>query len=246
MIDAQSPRWMRDEDAPACCNLACGAPFGVLRRRHHCRKCGSIFCDSCCPDASPSRMCVSCSADHVRPVVQHATLSAFTSGSLRGLLSRTMSAGSNPSPRDEGKEPVESYYCQICFGNNDVLDAVKLAACGHHFCVDCMRGYLESKINDGQTHPRCFHVESDKSCDRMIDKADVQRVVPAETMAKFERFLRNEKDSNNRDCPKCDAGNTGDPLSPAMRCGACSHAFCYAHGDAHTDSQVGLALNFYL
>jgi hypothetical protein len=53
-IGPQSASWMRDEDALMCCNPACsGAPFGLLRRRHHCRACGRIFCGLCCPISTP-------------------------------------------------------------------------------------------------------------------------------------------------------------------------------------------------
>ncbi|KAL2918785.1 hypothetical protein HK105_201619 [Polyrhizophydium stewartii] len=37
--------WQHDDDAPACNN--CRRKFGFLLRRHHCRRCGHIFCDTC-------------------------------------------------------------------------------------------------------------------------------------------------------------------------------------------------------
>lgn len=44
-IQANSPQWMAD-DASVCC-LFCQRDFGFVRRRHHCRACGKLFCDSC-------------------------------------------------------------------------------------------------------------------------------------------------------------------------------------------------------
>ncbi|KAJ1369722.1 hypothetical protein KIN20_031265 [Parelaphostrongylus tenuis] len=38
-------RWVPDEDCEQC--TACSAPFTVVRRRHHCRNCGRIFCNKC-------------------------------------------------------------------------------------------------------------------------------------------------------------------------------------------------------
>ncbi|ETN70199.1 FYVE zinc finger [Necator americanus] len=38
-------RWVPDEDCEQC--TACSAPFTVVRRRHHCRNCGRIFCNRC-------------------------------------------------------------------------------------------------------------------------------------------------------------------------------------------------------
>jgi hypothetical protein len=53
---------MRDDDAPACCNPNCRELFGLLVWRHHCRGCGRIFCDECCPDAEPARICTPCNS----------------------------------------------------------------------------------------------------------------------------------------------------------------------------------------
>jgi len=37
--------WVRDEDVTSC--MKCSTPFGVLKRKHHCRACGQIFCWKC-------------------------------------------------------------------------------------------------------------------------------------------------------------------------------------------------------
>ncbi|XP_037773808.1 RUN and FYVE domain-containing protein 2-like [Penaeus monodon] len=37
--------WQRDATASAC--MLCGTAFTLLRRRHHCRHCGRIFCSGC-------------------------------------------------------------------------------------------------------------------------------------------------------------------------------------------------------
>lgn len=38
-------RWQHDIEAVVC--AACHAPFTTLRRKHHCRSCGRIFCGHC-------------------------------------------------------------------------------------------------------------------------------------------------------------------------------------------------------
>jgi len=56
--------WVPDEAMDEC--ESCGAAFGIMRRKHHCRRCGHIFCDACCPKGhgstgSRERVCAICS-----------------------------------------------------------------------------------------------------------------------------------------------------------------------------------------
>ena len=44
----QRAPWKHDSEAAACDR--CKQPFNVFRRRHHCRRCGGIFCDECCSE----------------------------------------------------------------------------------------------------------------------------------------------------------------------------------------------------
>jgi len=47
-----APRWVADEERSAC--VQCELGFTVLRRRHHCRACGEVFCGDC----SFARLCL--------------------------------------------------------------------------------------------------------------------------------------------------------------------------------------------
>eukprot|EP01062_Namystynia_karyoxenos_P014725 TRINITY_DN15310_c0_g1_i2.p1 TRINITY_DN15310_c0_g1~~TRINITY_DN15310_c0_g1_i2.p1 ORF type:complete len:518 (+),score=96.91 TRINITY_DN15310_c0_g1_i2:86-1639(+) len=59
--------WRPDEDAAECAQ--CGQPFHFVRRRHHCRRCGEIFCNDCSSERhvpygdaneEPQRVCDAC------------------------------------------------------------------------------------------------------------------------------------------------------------------------------------------
>ncbi|KAG0715918.1 Lateral signaling target protein 2 [Chionoecetes opilio] len=47
----EPPAWVPDQQAPRC--MACGASFTMVRRRHHCRNCGKVFCAQCSQHAVP-------------------------------------------------------------------------------------------------------------------------------------------------------------------------------------------------
>lgn len=58
-------RWREDEDRTAC--QSCHTPFDDLRRRHHCRHCGDLFCQQCSKSSimhpltnTPERSCKDC------------------------------------------------------------------------------------------------------------------------------------------------------------------------------------------
>lgn len=63
--DEEGIMWQEDHIAKAC--NYCGNEFGLLRRRHHCRACGYVFCATCTPfsmslkkEKGPVRVCIEC------------------------------------------------------------------------------------------------------------------------------------------------------------------------------------------
>lgn len=72
-----NPVWMPDEVTANC--MDCNAHFTLLRRRHHCRRCGKIFCARCSAHSitlpryghyKPVRVCNSCFICRVTSVVE--------------------------------------------------------------------------------------------------------------------------------------------------------------------------------
>ncbi|XP_041968812.1 RUN and FYVE domain-containing protein 2 isoform X2 [Aricia agestis] len=61
----EAPNWASDKDATAC--TACSKEFTIARRKHHCRRCGNIFCGACSEktaalpgNTKPVRVCDNC------------------------------------------------------------------------------------------------------------------------------------------------------------------------------------------
>ncbi|XP_039285147.1 zinc finger FYVE domain-containing protein 21 isoform X2 [Nilaparvata lugens] len=61
------PQWTPDKEATHC--TKCSTKFGFTTRRHHCRRCGQIYCSSCCDEKleiprmcfiDPVRVCLNC------------------------------------------------------------------------------------------------------------------------------------------------------------------------------------------
>lgn len=44
-MDGKVP-WKKDRESTSCEH--CEVSFGLLRRKHHCRRCGGIYCNDCC------------------------------------------------------------------------------------------------------------------------------------------------------------------------------------------------------
>ncbi|XP_029645514.1 lateral signaling target protein 2 homolog [Octopus sinensis] len=57
----EPPPWVPDEQCPHC--SSCKAPFTFVKRRHHCRNCGKVFCSRCSANSVPLPQ-----YGHVKPV----------------------------------------------------------------------------------------------------------------------------------------------------------------------------------
>ncbi|KAJ7171720.1 FYVE zinc finger-domain-containing protein [Mycena crocata] len=45
--------WKADSSASHCDNFYCRVPFSIFERRHHCRKCGGVYCAPCTERSTP-------------------------------------------------------------------------------------------------------------------------------------------------------------------------------------------------
>ena len=70
-LGREPPPWVPDSDAPQC--SGCNIKFTFTKRRHHCRACGKVFCNSCCSLRffleflnAVARVCITCYPELIR------------------------------------------------------------------------------------------------------------------------------------------------------------------------------------
>jgi hypothetical protein len=133
--------------------------------------------------------------------------------------------------------------CEFCQERHQVgSDTVKLKNCGHMYCKDMFRGWLDSKVTEAAIHPICFAacgVTVDDlgvpQCKTPIDDQDIRAHISPELLEKFERFKNHEEQPNLRSCPKCSFEQVGAALDPEMTCEQCENKYCFEHAGAHPD-----------
>eukprot|EP01060_Flectonema_neradi_P000210 TRINITY_DN10148_c1_g2_i1.p1 TRINITY_DN10148_c1_g2~~TRINITY_DN10148_c1_g2_i1.p1 ORF type:complete len:209 (+),score=33.79 TRINITY_DN10148_c1_g2_i1:112-738(+) len=50
-IERSNADWEKDNFIQTCPGSECGLKFSLMKRKHHCRGCGKVFCDSCAPES---------------------------------------------------------------------------------------------------------------------------------------------------------------------------------------------------
>ncbi|RKP08101.1 hypothetical protein THASP1DRAFT_23846 [Thamnocephalis sphaerospora] len=109
--------WKPDDQADRCATLTCQKPFTLFERRHHCRRCGEIFCAACSANLLPldqdaeyhpagvmSRACNRCMGEAQRTVAErnrsaHGAHPEMAASGWRGeahVASSNLSAASSP------------------------------------------------------------------------------------------------------------------------------------------------------
>ncbi|GAA6016064.1 hypothetical protein JCM10207_004429 [Rhodosporidiobolus poonsookiae] len=108
--------WIADESVSEC--MSCQARFGFMKRKHHCRICGRIFCAACTPyNRGEGRSCVEC---HISREKRQASRSNFDdaaslslSYTYRGTPGPPPAGGLSTSPYTPGfSRPPSLYHSQ--------------------------------------------------------------------------------------------------------------------------------------
>eukprot|EP00744_Colponema_vietnamica_P005638 GILI01008238.1.p1 GENE.GILI01008238.1~~GILI01008238.1.p1 ORF type:complete len:230 (-),score=58.89 GILI01008238.1:186-875(-) len=119
-----APRWVSDEQAPFC--GLCRASFTLIRRRHHCRSCGGVFCDPCSSESlplpqfgfmDPVRVCSTCYARITAPPkpLLFTVFPCFGGGEGACPKCHAGYTCSNPS---KACATCHKTYCRRCFSPN--------------------------------------------------------------------------------------------------------------------------------
>jgi len=137
-----------------------------------------------------------------------------------------------PAPKTDKK-----FSCLICL--EDLLANETYAlGCGHRYCNDCWRGYLEVKVKDG---PACVYAKCPSpKCPMMVHEKAYKDLLPSKLYEKYSTFLfRSYVDDNPQIkwCPapgcnyavRCERVNRKQPV--ICKCG---FAFCFRCADAET------------
>eukprot|EP00252_Welwitschia_mirabilis_P004875 TRINITY_DN1520_c0_g3_i1.p1 TRINITY_DN1520_c0_g3~~TRINITY_DN1520_c0_g3_i1.p1 ORF type:complete len:546 (+),score=119.79 TRINITY_DN1520_c0_g3_i1:530-2167(+) len=128
-------------------------------------------------------------------------------------------------------KPMERVLkCGICFDPFE-RDYMKAAACGHHFCDACWKGYMEASISSG---PGCLTLRCPvPSCNAAVCEDMVLSLVSDEYKSKYKRYLLRsyvEDNIKTKWCPAPDCEYGVDFVigssSYDVTC-KCSHSFCW-------------------
>ncbi|KAJ9440689.1 Protein FREE1 [Diplonema papillatum] len=107
--------WKDDAHVAACEGAGCGARFSLFRRRHHCRRCGGIYCASCSRyrlategGASPVRACKACHAAEADRSSDEGTPGPYVIAAHQSAASRQAPPGPHAQDAARGSSPTEN------------------------------------------------------------------------------------------------------------------------------------------
>lgn len=132
--------WVQDKDVNTC--QGCDAPFTLLNRRHHCRRCGRIFCNNCCikpidilSDTGTDRLCKLCKAVmavvdgpsnplayDVKPFLEDQSLSAFLMSRDYLMAAEYIRLIQNNLRNNDSRAFLVQYKPQVIYKSIELLD----------------------------------------------------------------------------------------------------------------------------
>ncbi|CAF0833456.1 unnamed protein product [Brachionus calyciflorus] len=122
----------------------------------------------------------------------------------------------------------KSYFqCFVCFCDKLGKDCLKFNKCNHVFCNDCMRGYFESLIFDGNV--KKLNCPQEK-CESQALPSQVLSLVGEEIFKRYDSLLLKDALNNMLDIVYCPRANCQCAVIPEdttlCRCPDCKNVFC--------------------
>ncbi|XP_046343463.1 zinc finger FYVE domain-containing protein 21-like isoform X2 [Haliotis rufescens] len=110
------PQWIPDADMGYCMNRNCQAKFDFMKRRHHCRRCGKVYCNTCCDKKLPlPRMCFVDPVRHCNNCYENTLKeNEFYDKHLKTLLT---GGEFLMLDQDENSDSSESFLCKLSSNN---------------------------------------------------------------------------------------------------------------------------------
>ncbi|PWW80594.1 hypothetical protein C7212DRAFT_350019 [Tuber magnatum] len=137
-------------------------------------------------------------------------------------------------------EKLKGFGCEICCDDERGLDTYAMK-CGHRYCADCYRQYIESKIKDEGEASR---IECPaEGCSRIVGSKTIDLLVPSNINHRYKELLNRtyvDDKPNLRWCPAPNCEYVVDcairptllhAIVPTVQC-SCSHQFCFGCGYA--------------
>lgn len=120
------------------------------------------------------------------------------------------------------------YACKICFLDKMGKHCTQFMPCTHVFCKDCITGYLEARIKDGNVQNICCPEEK---CTSEASPAQIKDMLSSELFAKYDSLLLNSTLDTMMDiiyCPRrnCQYPVSCEPNEQMANCPVCRYAFC--------------------
>lgn len=157
-----------------------------------------------------------------------AGLEYFTSELLTTLIPPNMQIPPN--------HKIRTFKCRICCDEECDIRTGFQVGCGHYFCRDCYKSYLQNTIGDGAS---CTLVHCpEHQCKETVTKSIVHFFVDSNEAQRFDHFfLRNfiEKSKNMKYCPapRCERVAIGSGIT-TIHCD-CGYPFCFRCGEEAHD-----------
>jgi hypothetical protein len=119
--------------------------------------------------------------------------------------------------------------CPICERDLSQIPQVRIPGCGHWFCIECVKQFIEIRVADNIVlRIPCLNHE----CDNKLEASFIQELISPSLLHKYLKFKREAElslNANLRWCPKpdCEGYDIGGTRKRTLTCNVCFGIYCY-------------------